>query len=285
MWATVALYTAALPYVIIVFSTINRHFSPQIAANVPLFIIILLALLYVILCVKQNSAAQCVVILAISALIVFLIMKFENNTNKYIHIPEYVLMTWILYQALEIDYKGRGKLLLIFVCATMLGIVDELLQGIHLQRTYGWKDMVIDAASSLIGILTLMSLKRPSTGDWIWLDRLKHFRGYLGIILFGALTAIPMCIYLFDVQLHGSFWDVYPLWLFALNGVFAATAVASVVFFWHNRQRSGRFKTKADQGLSSDYTTALLWVKCPLAILICMHGLVIWVAVAGLKFN
>ena len=284
-WAAVVLYTAALPYVILVFRGINQLFSPQIATNVPLILIILLALFYAIVCVKHDSAIRCILILAVSALIVFFIMKFETNTNKYIHIPEYVLITWLLFQALALDYKGRGIFLLILICATMLGIVDEILQGIHLQRTYGWKDMIIDGAASFIGILTLMSIKRRSNGDWIWLGHLKQFMGYLAIILFGALTAVAMCVYLFDVQEQGRFWDVYPRWLLTLNGIFTATAVASVVFFWRNRQRSVRFTNGTNTNASSNETTALLWVMCPLVILISMHALVIWVAAAGLEFS
>ena len=108
LWITVALYTAALPYVILVFRAIEQHFSPQIAGNIPLFIITFLAVLYAGVCLKKKAAARCVIILAAGAVVVFLIMKFETNANKYIHIPEYVLMTWILYQALAVYYKGSS---------------------------------------------------------------------------------------------------------------------------------------------------------------------------------
>jgi len=284
-WVMVALYTAALPYVILVFRAIDRHFPPQIAANVPLIIIVLLAVVYALVCIKKKTAVRCVLILAVSGAIIFFIMNFENNPNKYIHIPEYVLMTWILYQALAIDYKGSGIFLLIFTCAAMLGIVDEILQGIHLQRTYGWKDMIIDAASSFIGILTLLGVKHTVTGNWTWLGRLKHFKGLIAVMLFGVLTAVSMCIYLFDVQDRGIFWNVYPRWLLAANGLFSATAAAIIVFYRRNRQRSGRFTHELEPHTHNNHTIALLWVTCPLAILISMHALVLWVAVAGLDFR
>ena len=201
-WLIVALYTAALPYVILVFLAMQRHLPANFAVNAPLFIIILLALAYMFMGIKGKRVVHCAIVLAISTVIVILIMTFENNTNKYIHIPEYVLMSWILYQALVVDYKGGGILLLVFICGAMLGVVDEIMKGIHPQRTYGWKDMV-----------------------------------------------------------------------------------AVIVFHWRSRQKSDPVKPEIKSIRSYNHATALLWVICPLTILISMHALVVWVAVAGINFR
>jgi VanZ family protein len=285
LWVTVMLYTASLPYVILVFQAITRHFSAKTAGNVPLFIILLLAVVYIIACIKVKKVARGIIILAISAVIVSIIMTVEANPNKYIHIPEYVLMAWLLYQALAIDYKGRGILLLVFLCAAMLGVVDELLQGIHPQRTYGWKDMINNAASSLIGILTLMGAKCRIEGDWAWIDHLKDYKAVLGAIFFGGLTAVLTGIYLLEVQVRGSFHKVYPSWLLAGNGLFLASAAAAIFFFWRHRQESGKLRPELESGTRNNRTTALLWVMSPLAILISINLLVVWVAVAGFEFR
>jgi hypothetical protein len=285
LWVTVGLYTAALPYVVLVFQAIDLHFSPQIAGKVPLAIIILFAAIYAAICVKQKTAARGAVILAAGAVIVLLILYFETNANKYIHIPEYILMTWILYQALAFDYRGRGILPLILACAAMLGIVDELLQGIHPQRTYGGRDMMINTSSSFIGILMLMGVKDPIPGNWRWLECLKHFKSLLAAILFGVLMTVPMCLYLFEVQAQQRFQNEYPRWLLTGNGLFLATAVAAITFYWCNRKRSGRFRADSAFDAPDSHTTALLWMMCPLAILISMHSLVVWVAAAGIEFR
>ncbi len=279
------LYTACLPYVILVFQAITRHFSAKTAGNVPLFIIILLAVVYIIACIKMKKAARGIIILAISAVIVSIIMTLEANPNKYIHIPEYVLMAWLLYQAMIIDYKGRGILLLVFICAAMLGVVDELLQGIHPQRTYGWKDMIINAASSFIGILTLVGVKNRLKGDWSWIGHLKHYKAFVAAILFGVPTAVLMGIHLFPVQARGSFDKVYPRWLLAGNGLFLASAAAAIFFFWHHRQGSGKLRAGINPDTVDNHTTALLWVLCPLIILISMNLLVMGVAVAEFEFR
>jgi VanZ family protein len=284
-WLTVALYTAALPYVILVFLAMQRHLPANFAVNTPLFIIILLALAYMFMGIKGKMVVHCAIVLAISTVIVILIMTFENNTNKYIHIPEYVLMSWILYQALVADYKGGGILLLVFICGAMLGVVDEIMQGIHPQRTYGWKDMVIDSASSLIGILSLTGLKRPEMRKWGWHNELRYFTGSLAVVLFGAVSAVPMCSYLFEVHNQRTFFNIYPGWLLTCNGVFLGAGVAVIVFHWPSRQKSDPVKHEIKSIRSYNHATALLWVICPLTILISMHALVVWVAVAGINFR
>ena len=284
-WVAVVVYTVALTWVILVFNAINRHFSSEITANVSHIVMILMGVFFTIASIGKKRTPHCLVILAIGAFIVFFIINFETNPNKYIHIPEYVLMTWILYQALAIDYKGSGIFLLIFTCAAMLGIVDEILQGIHPQRTYGWKDMIIDTASGFIGVLMLVGLKKTSRGDWTWLRQLRHFKGCLAALFFGAATAVPMCIYLFDAQAQGTIWPAYPRWLLVGNGLFLTTAGVVCVSHWLGRRRSDIFAVKTKPDLLKSHTTALLWVMCPLAILICMQGLVMWVAVAGINFK
>ena len=285
LWGTVILYTAALPYVILAFRAITRHFSAGTAGNVPLSIIITMAVPYAIMAARRKGFGRCIIILAVSAVIVFSVTAFEDNANKYIHIPEYVLMTWLLYLAMIVDYKGRGILLLVFICASMLGVVDELLQGIHPQRSYGWKDMIIDAAASFIGILTLTGVTDRLPGDWSWIGHLKHYKALVAAILAGVPTTLFMCIYLFAVQARASFDNVYPGWLAAGNALFLTSTAAAVIFYWHHRPRSGKFMPGIHPDTVDYRTTARLWVIFPLVILVSMNLLVIGVAAGGWEFR
>jgi hypothetical protein len=284
-WLAVALYTAALPFVIIAFRAIEQHFPPQTAGRIPLLIVGVLAAGYSLIRIKQKAAVQCIAILAAGALLVLGIVKFEDNANKYIHIPEYIIMTWLLYLALIVDYKGKGILLLGFFCALMLGIVDEILQGIHPQRTYGGKDMLIDAASSLIGILSLLRLDAQPQKTWTWLKNLKHFKGALGFLLIGAAAAVFMGVCLFDVQAQGNFFSAYPQWLLAVNCGFIGACIAVIIFHWRRRSKYMTASLETDQIALNNHTTAMLWIICPLVMLLAMHALVVWVAVSGINFR
>ena len=284
-WLTVAFYTAALPYVILVFLAMQRHLPAKFTVNAPFLIIILLALTYLFMGLKRNRVMHCAVVLTISTIIVFFITTFEHNSNKYIHIPEYVLMSWLLYQALIVDYKGRGILLLVFICGGMLGVVDEIMQGIHPQRTYGWKDMIINAAACLIGILSLVGIKRPVKRKWAWCNDLKFSTGSLAVILFGSISAVPMCFYLFEVRNQSTSFDVYPGWFLPCNGLFLGLGAAVIVFHWRRRQKSVKVNPAVESITSTYHATAMLWVICPLIILMSMHALILWVATAGINFG
>ena len=285
-WAAVALYTAALPYVIFIFQYIDRYFPSTITGRVPLLIIVFFAVAYTILSVKHKTAARCFVILGVSAVIVFGIMMVEPNRNKHIHIPEYVLMTWLLHWALGAGYKGSGLFLLIFICAVMLGFVDELLQGIHPERYYGWLDMIINAASAFIGILMLMGAKRSaSVKEWSWAGRFRDYKATLAVILFGAVTAVLMGIRLFDVQLRGAFNSIYPQWLLIGDAVFLASGAAVIICHWHGSRVCAAIALETHMAPVDGRSTVRLWIFPPLAILMAMHALVLWAVVAGLNFR
>ena len=58
-----------------------------------------------------------------------------------------------------------------------------------------------------------------------------------------------------------------------------------IFFFWRHRQESGKLMPELESGTRNNRTTALLWVMSPLAILISINLLVMWVAVAGFEFR
>lgn len=285
LWSSVILYTLCLPHAIIVYRSIVNRFSSQVAGKVPLYILLAFTLIYTIVGLLKKKTARCLIVLAVGGIIVTLIMNLEANANKHIHIPEYILMSWILYLALAVDYSGSGILLLVFICATMLGVVDEILQGIHLQRTYGWTDMLVDTAASFIGCLTIMALKQPAKRDWRWCRDLRYFKGTLGVIAFGVVTALPMGGLLLSIPEASSFFKVYPGWLLAGNCFFVAACLVLVAYHWRRKLTLGKLGPADQPSAGRSHSTAMLWVMCPMAILMVMHALVLWVAVAGMDFH
>lgn len=283
-WFLVAVYTICLPYVILVFRALNRNFSKEIAARVPLGIILCFAAVYLILGIKNKRIHASLAVMAGSGIIIYIIMMFQPNVNKHIHIPEYVIMCWFLFKALSIDYKGSGIFLLIFICASMLGVVDELLQGIHPQRYYGWSDMLVNSASSLIGVMALAALEPSPSGQWVWMNHLKRYRGSLAVVLLGSCTAVLMCIYLFELKESGGFWNAYPLWLYGLNSAFLVCAMGTVIYNWRRLKLVGLKPAGKSNNSASAIVTAHLWVLCPMVLLIVMQALAVWVGISRRAF-
>ncbi|MFQ5685150.1 MAG: VanZ family protein [Candidatus Scalindua sp.] len=283
LWALVAVYTFVLPYFIVIYNAIVKHFSVAIAGKVPIAIIIVMGVVFFIAVLALKKDIKALILLIPCTIIVWILVSLEPNQNKYIHIPEYVVMSWILFEALSIDYKGKGIFCLVFICAASLGIVDEMMQGILPGRSYGWRDIIMNSAATVIGIFTLAGLRTTPAGGWTWIGRIKQCKKALGIIVFGTAGAALMCISLFNVKAHGTFKGVYPGWLLGWSGLFVVTGSVVILFPGYFYMP---YRTASDTGSypSDQLVTARLWILCPLVILIIMHGLVVLTVAKGLTF-
>ena len=283
LWTLVAVYTFLLPYLIVVYNAIVKHFSAAIAGKVPITIIIVMGVVFSIVVLVLKKNIKTLILLIPCAIIAWFLISLEPNPNKYIHIPEYVVMSWILFEVISIDYKGRGIFYLVFICGASLGVVDEMMQGILPGRFYGWRDMIMNSAATVIGVLTLVGLRTMPPGDWTWIGCLKQYKKALGITLFGTAGAALMCFSLFNVKTHRTFDGSYPGWLLVWNGLFLITGLVVFLFPGHfympDRTTNGTGSSPSDQ-----VVTARLWILCPLIILIIMHGLVVFTVAKGLAF-
>lgn len=281
LWGLVGIYTLLIPNAIYVYRFIEARFGLVFAGRIPLVVVSLLGIGYVVYLWRAKLSWKKCLYLIPCAVIVLAIFRLESNPNKHIHIPEYILMAWLVYAALKQDYRGGGMLILVFLLASMLGVVDELEQGIHPGRTYGWTDMLVNTSSALMGVFTILGLTDYRTGGWEWAGHLKKYRTIIGLILFGVAGAVLMCVKLFEVQAAGgSIRDVYPLWLLIWNILY--TLIAIILFILYRKRYEG---IGDSQGDPEHLTTAVLWVSPVAAILFYMHLLVTAVYLTGITFK
>jgi hypothetical protein len=280
LWAVIAIYTLILPQAIIVYRDLEALFGQEAVGKIPLMGIILIGTLYVVYGYRRNHNFKHLIYLIPSAAIALAIIKSEPNPNKHIHIPEYILMAWLLYLVLSKRYSGKGLFLLVFLCGSMLGVVDELQQGLHPKRFYGWTDMSINSASTVIGILTIVGLVRPREGDtesWELTINTHLFKAYRWLLAFGFAGAILQCMYLFQVQSAETFEGIYPQWLLVWQAVFLAFSIGMI---WRDFQNVPT--TDANQNKAA---TTRLWIFPPLIILCYMYLLVLFAAISGMSFR
>ena len=284
LWSLVAVYTYVLPYLIVVYTAILKHFSAAIAGIVPITIIIVMGVVFFIIVLVLKKDIKILILLIPCTIITWVLISLEPNPNKYIHIPEYVVMSWILFEALSLDYKGKGIFYLVFICSASLGVVDEIMQGILPGRFYGWRDMIMNSAAAVIGIFTLVGLRTAPAGGWTWIGCLKQYKRVLGITVFGAAGAALLCVSLFNVKAHGTFDGSYPGWLLGWSVLFLITGLVVILFPVHFYMPD---RTANDTGSnpSDQVVTARLWILCPLVILIIMHGLAVLTVAKGLAFS
>jgi hypothetical protein len=285
LWVLVAFYTFMLPDAIIVYRAIVGAFGKVAAGKVPLIMVVIVGVAYAAAILISHRSWKNLLFLIPCGLIALTIMKLVDNPNKHIHIPEYMLMAWLLYAVLSKDHKGKGLLILIFIYGSMLGVVDELEQGINPARFYGLSDMTVNSASVLIGVFTIMGLKKIVATDWAWTRRLKEFKILAGLGLFGFTGAVIMCAYLFKVQAAGKFWGVYPDWLLVWNMFYLVLTPAVAFYRGALPKDPPSSEDEKDPVAQAEVSTARLWIIPLLVILLYMHALVMYVAGSGVKFD
>ena len=94
-----------------------------------------------------------------------------------------------------------------------------------------------------------------------------------------------MCIFLFKLQKADVFWNVYPLWLFGLNGLFMAGSIGTLACNWRRVYKAAGNPANSPSGSASALITAHLWIICPLTLLSVMQALVVWVGISGHGFK
>jgi hypothetical protein len=72
---------------------------------------------------------------------------------KRIHVPQYLLLALVLRRALS-DHVGGATLTAATILVTLVfGIHDEMLQGLHPNRSYGLRDMLVNGTAGASGAL------------------------------------------------------------------------------------------------------------------------------------
>ena len=72
---------------------------------------------------------------------------------KRIHVPQYLLLALVLRRALSDHVGGTALNAATIVVTLIFGIHDEMLQGLHPSRTYGLRDIVVNATAGASGAL------------------------------------------------------------------------------------------------------------------------------------
>ena len=200
LWFLIALYTYNLPNARVVYNFLVETIGQELTGKIPLVLVAATGLIYLVILMITRRSLMNLLYLIPCGVIAYIIITLEPNPNKHIHIPEYVLMAWLLFAALSSEYKQADLLILIFILTSMLGVVDEIEQGIHPARFYGWSDMLVNSASALIGVLTIMGLTELKKTDFSWKRYFRKDRLALWGIGLGIISAIAMAYFLFEVQ-------------------------------------------------------------------------------------
>jgi len=226
LWGIIFLYVAVLPYAIILFNYLESLLTLPALKIIPLIVIMFIGVSYVFYCRSKENGYYFKSFILPSILFLSGVVVLEKNTIKYLHIPEYLFLTWLIYFALP-EKNDQAKIrnaTLAFFSACLLGLVDEVHHGIHPARYFGWKDMIINAVGALIGLLlinivfigrSLIYLIRDIPNQ---LDFLRKYLRWQSLFLSLSLLIAGCSLFaLFEVAEVNDFNACYPIVLYWLN--------------------------------------------------------------------
>ena len=135
---------------------IVRHWGTTPVLILPLLItaIALVVIFYFFLKVrkgKQDHVIIIPIILGITICLVALAVPDPEAPVKRIHVIEYMLLSLLIRYTMSVRLQGFALLTFSVFFASLLGVHDELLQGLHPLRTYGIRDILVNALGSAGG--------------------------------------------------------------------------------------------------------------------------------------
>ncbi|BDD85683.1 VanZ family protein [Desulfofustis limnaeus] len=141
-----------------------------------------------------------------------------NFSVKRIHLFQYLLLSLLIRYTMSRRLRKSALLISSILFGSLLGVHDEFLQGLHPQRTYGLRDMLVNSLSVTGGSLL-----------WHGLGLFTNHRQEVSsaplsraAVIFLVLHLVTVIALVIPLVFYRN--NVMPLWPFV--------PVAGIVFFW-----------------------------------------------------
>lgn len=163
----------------------------------------------------RNRVSAVMLIAALAVAFAGMLVADPQFPAKRVHVPQYALLSGVVWAALR-ERVGVGRVALYtVVVASLFGVHDEFLQGLHPERTYGLRDMAVNLSGCVAGALALSGFNGRGlfTADAISLPPTLIVG--LAMAFSGFALYVPVPVIFRGVPI--PYWSLLPL----LAGVFA----------------------------------------------------------------
>jgi len=189
-WLIVGAYTAVLPWSILVWDEAVLHLGSEAAAMAPLLLAVAMALAAVgwLFRLRQGWRQWGYLLAALG--IGAGICQYVEFPAERLHLPEYILMTILVVRALRAGgCPGHQPVWTLAICL-LLGIVDEIMQGLIPARFFDFHDIAVNGLASFAGILVLRSFGVTAGRFLPQPARFLYLPAFLLVIQTGLLALI-----------------------------------------------------------------------------------------------
>ena len=158
----------------------------------------------------------------IAAAVIFAVVGLASTDPafpaKRIHVPQYVILAIVLHFSIRASERTALTLLFVFFAVAAYGVHDEFLQGLHPRRTFGLRDMFVNACGAAAGISLVRALVPGCRGLLLEIGPPAVRLGVIAAFVLGIggvfLFALAGTAYRADIL---PYWSVLP----ALAGALA----------------------------------------------------------------
>jgi VanZ family protein len=174
---------------------------------------------------------------------------------KRVHVAEYIILSFIVRYTLSHRLHGAGLLTFTILVTMLFGIHDEMLQGLHTLRYYGWRDIIVNGTAGLSGALLghgLISFEKEGAGKTSCSKKEIFSAGIIAAYLF-LMTAVASQVILLYQNRGGDF--PYPAFLPL------SASCLTIVFFYPRIV----FDSHVHHGFQTVFWLSLALIVYPLA--------------------
>lgn len=158
-YAAALLLTACYPHSFVIWQVLSQSLNDKVSAALPIVITTVTVAATLVLFVKKmnpRAISQWPWPYLIGGVLVAILGVLATDPGfpaKRIHIPQYIVLALIVQRALSFDLPIRAVLPATLLLTSLLGVHDELMQGLHAQRTFGIRDIGVNSLGALSGAL------------------------------------------------------------------------------------------------------------------------------------
>ena len=117
---------------------------------------------------------------------------------KRIHVAEYIAVAWLVYRGLGGRLGAPRRAAAAVLIASLLGVHDELIQGLHPRRTFGVLDIITNGFGATAGALAALAMTTTVNAP----DAPRAWRhvAILVLALCATMSAYPLVAILFELS-------------------------------------------------------------------------------------
>ncbi len=158
-WAGVILLT--LPYARVWTDWITERFSGYFIPITVLFIFVLILIFSIVKLVRRKAGVfEFIVFALLLAAYTYSLFQLEIIIEQ-VHFLEYGLLGFLIIKAIRTDRRDAGGYLIAIVLITLLGIIDEYIQGILPNRVGELHDVYLNILSGVLALCWYRIIIKP----------------------------------------------------------------------------------------------------------------------------